>query len=92
MSNQPKPPALMPAAARLLYICLTVICLYLLAVALYAGGDTADALRRDTFEGDVGTLRRDNAFGLLRGAYISSVLALGGAFLMDWEVRTAKRR
>ncbi len=80
MSNQPKSPALMPAAARLLYICLTVICLYLLAVALYAGGDTADALRRD------------NAFGLLRGAYISSVLALGGAFLMDVEVRTAKRR
>ena len=80
MSNQPKPPALMPAAARLLYICLTVICLYLLAVALYAGGDTADALLRD------------NAFGLLRGAYISSVLALGGAFLMDLEVRTAKRR
>lgn len=80
MSNQPKPTALMPAAARLLYICLTVICLYLLAVALYAGGDTADALRRD------------NVFGLLRGAYISSVLALGGAFLMDLEVRTAKRR
>ena len=80
MSNQPKPPALMPAAARLLYICLTVICLYLLAVALYAGGDTAAALRRD------------NAFELLRGAYISSVLALGGAFLMDLEVRTAKRR
>ncbi len=80
MSNLPKPPALMPAAAHLLYICLAVICLYLLAVALYAGGDTADALRRD------------NAFELLRGAYISSVLALGGAFLMDLEVRTAKRR
>lgn len=80
MPNLRKPPALMPAAARLLYICLAVICLYLLAVALYAGGGAADALRRD------------NAFELLRGAYISSVLALGGAFLMDLEVRTAKRR
>lgn len=80
MKNLQKPPALMPAAARLLYICLTVICLYLLAVALYAGGDVADAHRQD------------NAFELLRGAYISSVLALGGAFLMDLEVRTAKRR
>ena len=36
MQRPNRPPALVPAAARLLYICLTLNCLYLLGVALYA--------------------------------------------------------
>lgn len=80
MPKRPNPPPLMPPAARLLYICMAVICIYLLGVALYAGGAPADALRRD------------NAFELLRGAYISSVLALGGALVLDLDARQTKRR
>ena len=34
MQRPNRPPALVPAAARLLYICLTLNCLYLLGVAL----------------------------------------------------------
>ena len=81
MPKRPNPPPLMPPAARLLYICMAVICVYLLGVALYAAGDApADALRRD------------NAFELLRGAYIASVLALGGALVLDLDARRAERR
>ena len=80
MRNAPKPPALMPAAARLLYICLSVISLYLLAAAVYAGGEPCDILRRD------------NAFELLRSAYLASVLAFGGALVLDLDVRRANRR
>ena len=80
MQRPNRPPALVPAAARLLYICLAINCLYLLGVALYAGGGTGDALRRDT------------AFELLRGAYIASVLALGGALVLDLDARRSEGR
>ena len=55
MQRPNRPPALVPAAARLLYICLTLNCLDLLGVALYAGGGTDDALRQ------IGEDRRDLA-------------------------------
>ena len=80
MPKRPNPPPLMPPAARLLYICMAVVGVYLLGVALYAGGAPADALRRDT------------AFELLRGAYIASVLALGGVLVLDLDARRSEGR
>lgn len=88
MPNLPKPPALAPAAARLLYLCLGIIGAWLLIAALYAGG-ALDGLFADAVSA---AARRQNAFELLRGAYIASVLAYGGAFLLDLEVRHAKRK
>lgn len=79
MQRPNRPPALVPAAARLLYICLTLNCLYLLGVALYVGG-TGDALRQS------------NAYELLRSAYIASVLALGGALVLDLDLRRERER
>ena len=49
-------------------------------VALYAGGGTGDALRQG------------NAYELLRSAYIASVLALGGALVLDLDLRRGKER
>ena len=80
MQRPNRPPALVPAAARLLYICLAINCLYLLGVALDAGGGTGDALRQG------------NAYELLRSAYIASVLALGGALVLDLDLRRGKER
>ena len=80
MQRPNRPPALVPAAARLLYICLTLNCLYLLGVALYAGGGTGHSLRQS------------NAYELLRSAYIASVLALGGALVLDLDLRRGRER
>lgn len=72
-------PCLRPPAARLLYICLGLTCLWLLGTALYAGHAPTDAAHRD------------EAFSLLRSAYLASALAYGGAFLLDIELRRAMR-
>ena len=80
MQRPNRPPALVPAAARLLYICLTLNCLYLLGVALYAGGGTGHAPRHS------------NASDLLRSRYIASVLALGSALVLDLDLRRGRER
>ena len=80
MQRPNRPPALVPAGARLLYICSSLICLYLLGVAPYAGGGTGDALRQS------------NAYELLRSAYIASVLALGSALVLDLDLRRGRER
>ena len=49
-------------------------------MALYAGGGTGDALRQS------------NAYELLRSAYIASVLALGGALVLDLDLRRERER
>lgn len=72
-------PHLRPAAAHLLYICLGLICLWLLGTTLYAGHVSAD------------TAHRDQVFSLLCSAYFASVLAYGGAFLLDIELRHTMR-
>lgn len=75
-----QPPALKRAARLLLYICFGLICVYLTATALYAGGAPRDILRRD------------NAFSMLESAYISSLIALGGALVLDYDIRASERR
>lgn len=75
-----RPPAMQRAAGRLLYICFGIICVYLTAAALYAGGAPGDLLRRDT------------VFTMLQSAYISSAIATGGALLLDYDIRLSGRR
>ena len=75
-----QPPALKREACRLLYISFGIICVYLTAAALYAGGAPGDPLRRDT------------AFTMLQSAYIASVIATGGALVLDYDIRISGRR
>lgn len=74
-----RPPALRREACRLLYISFGLIGVYLTATALYAGGAPGEVLRRDA------------AFTMLQSAYAASVIAVGGALLLDYDLRKSGR-